>query len=347
MENPHNTNLDHLELGYRAMMMMETSVSSNPSPQSPLAISGKTFPYLKSPPQRPQRQPQQRPAVKPEAHIGGVNIQKFSGWLKWRFIVITMSVFLIELILGAWPIIALSVWGWTSIYVIGHFLWWIKAGLLLPAVIRNMGTSYDLASDSVKYSGQINPSGASLYKVFWNSAYTWDLTLWSMTSVLGHTTISLLLIILTIFTRHVIPSRLQWFLLLLFDVIAIIESIASPWFVMDRAINRPTLQAREDILKQGGRWDSDDDDTNNDNNTDDDYYYTRKQPKIIKAAFIQNPWPSASRTAKNNNSSIRSSDLPSLLGPAHIQGKIYRGGGKKKTAVKKQHRKKKKKSRRY
>ena len=335
MENPHN-NLDHLELGYRAMMI-PSSVSSNPYPQKPLNISGKTFPYLK-PQSEPQRQQQQQQrTVKPEAHSGGVNIQKFSRWLKWRFIVITMSVFLIELILGAWPVIALSIWGWTSIYVIGHFLWWIKAGLLLPAVIRNMGTSYDLASESVKYSGRINSAGESLYKVFWNSAYTWDLTLWSMTSVLGHTTISLLLIILTIFTRHVIPSTLQWILLLVFDVVAIIESVASPWFVMDRAINRPTLKAREDVLKQGARWDSDDD---NDEGGGDDYYSssTRNNPKIINAAFLHNPWLKASKAAKNS-SSTRSSKPPSLLSPAHIQGKIYQ----KKPSRKQQRKKKKKK----
>jgi hypothetical protein len=180
--------------------------------------------------------------------IGGVDVSAHSWFLRWRFLWVTLVVFLAEAILGAWPVVALSVWGWTSLFALVHFLWWFKALLLFPAVMRNMAAPWLLASDQVKHQGQLRSSAPSLWRSFWNSAYTWDLTLWSMVSIFGHALASAIILILTLVTRSVMVSTLQWILLIVFGAVAIIESLVSPWFVMGWAIDRPALQARESSL---------------------------------------------------------------------------------------------------
>ena len=189
----------------------------------------------------------------PPPRIGGVDVSNYSWFLRWRFLWVTLIVFLAEAILGAWPVVALSVWGWTSLFALVHFLWWFKALLLFPAVMRNMAAPWLLASEPVKHQGQMRSSSSSssppsLWRAFWNSAYTWDLTLWSMVSIFGHALASAIVLILTLVTRSVMSSTLQWILLIVFGAVAIIESLVSPWFVMGWAIDRPALQAREASL---------------------------------------------------------------------------------------------------
>jgi len=241
MNPTRHRDTDRMEQGYRAMLVSgdavnynSVSVSDPPPTMLPMAVP--------APPPLKRRR---------EHRVGGVNVTKQAWWLRWRFLWVTLAVFLIEAVLGGWPVAALSVWGWTALFAIGHFLWWIKAALLFPAVLRNMAAPYLLASDGVTYQGELSAPSMSLCRSFWNSAYTWDLTLWSMVSVLGHTTVSAILLILTLVTRPIFSTTTEWILLIVFDGVAIIESIVSPMIVMDWAIERPTQSAREHVLATG------------------------------------------------------------------------------------------------
>ena len=224
-----------LELGFVAMQVHTKPAGVLTPTQDPEAQSTAT--------------PQTKPKTDPNVHtIGGMIITSHIWQSRWRFFWVTMVVFLVEATLGAWPVVALSLWNWTALFALPHFLWWIKALLLLPAVLRNMARPYKLASAKIQHPG--NPEPVGIWRYFLNSAYTWDLTMWAILSILGHTIISGIILLFTLVTHSVFDTNLEWILMLVFHVVAIIESIISPMIVMYYAIDQPTRQIQERVLSE-------------------------------------------------------------------------------------------------
>lgn len=154
-----------------------------------------------------------------------------------RFTLVAGSIVVLEIVLGAWPVVATSIWGAHAVDTWIHFLYWIRALFLFLAVLQNRWAPWRLAPR------QKHPSALER---FLGMTASCELGTWVMLSLLVHALLSFILLLLVAVLKHEFHSNAQWALSLAFDAVAILESIGSPMLVGQFAIDE------DDALRSTG-----------------------------------------------------------------------------------------------
>lgn len=141
-----------------------------------------------------------------------------------RFTMIGGSIVVLEAILGTWPIVATALWGSHAVDTWIHFLYWIKGFFLFLAVIQTRWSPERFAK------GMTNPTPRSLtfFELCVGATVSCELSTWMLISIVAHALLSSIVLLLVLVLRREFLSNTQWVLSVVFDGVAIIESIGSP-----------------------------------------------------------------------------------------------------------------------
>lgn len=145
-----------------------------------------------------------------------------------QFTMVAGSVVLLEVTLGAWPVVATAIWGSRAVDTWIHFLYWIKASFLFLAVVQYRWAAWKLSPQRHR---------PSVFERFMGMTVSCELGVWVLLSVVVHALLSFVLLLLVAVLRNEFLSGTQWGLSLAFDVVGILESLGSPMLVGQFAIN--------------------------------------------------------------------------------------------------------------
>lgn len=158
-----------------------------------------------------------------------------------RFTAVAGAVVVLEAVLGAWPVVATSIWGSRAVDTWIHFLYWIKAIFLLLAVVQYRWTPWHLAPRRLQ--GKPDPNGTtasgdgvplyrpSVFERFMGLTTSCELATWILISLVAHALLSAIVLLLVLVLQNEFLSNTQWVLSVVFDAVGILESVASPIIV--------------------------------------------------------------------------------------------------------------------
>jgi len=166
---------------------------------------------------------------------------------RFRFTCVATSIVILELCLGAWPIVATVLWGSHAVDTWVHFIWFLKAFLLAASIVQNRNAPWRLHyhgegrdqhgrpirtrsgyvytkeeehQDSINYGGMLASCIGATASLEFSS--------WILSSVILHAMLSALVLLLVAVLKNEFSTFLQWVLSLSFNGVAILESIGSP-----------------------------------------------------------------------------------------------------------------------
>lgn len=115
-----------------------------------------------------------------------------------------------------------------------HFLYWIKAFFLFLAVVQNRWAPWRVAAARRRQTSP-QPQGVGYMEQIFESCMgataSCELATWVLISVFAHALLSAIILLLVLVLRHEFQSNTQWILSVVFDAVAIVESILSPLVV--------------------------------------------------------------------------------------------------------------------
>lgn len=164
-----------------------------------------------------------------------------------RFTIIASAVIVLEAILGSWPVVATSIWGSHAVDTWIHFLYWIKMVFLLLAVLQ------------FRWAPQRFAVGAGPYRqlgylqLCMGATASCELSTWILLSIIAHALLSTIVLLLVLVLQNEFESNTQWILSVVFDAVAIAESVGSPLIVTSFGLGpimelHPTVFVRKDSL---------------------------------------------------------------------------------------------------
>lgn len=139
-----------------------------------------------------------------------------------RFTVLGGSIVVLEAILGAWPVVAIVLWGSHAVDTWIHFLYWIKGFFLFLAVLQTRWAPQRFARDDP------TPRSLSFFELCVGATVSCELSTWMLISVVAHALLSSIVLLLVLVLRREFLTTTQWILSVVFDGVAIIESVGSP-----------------------------------------------------------------------------------------------------------------------
>jgi len=176
--------------------------------------------------------------------------QKLSRWEKIqyssalnRFTVLGVSILIVEVTLGCWPVVATSIWGRHAVDTWIHFTYWVKAFWLFLAVFQSWcapwkfkllekqlhQTRYIDLETQEEYRKHERKESLGFFRFFLGATASCELEAWMMISIFFHALLSFIILILVLVLKHEIASNTHWVLSVIFDAVAILESIGSPY----------------------------------------------------------------------------------------------------------------------
>lgn len=151
------------------------------------------------------------------------NLAKLRDKHRWRFTSVALTIVALEAALTAWPIVATVHWGNRAVDTWIHFLWPIRAFLLLAATIQNKHAPWKLHAKSQKGTDDDGFFGQCV-----GLTASCEFSLWILTSVIMHALLSAIVLLLVAVLKAEFSTTLQWGLSIGFSAFAIVESIGSP-----------------------------------------------------------------------------------------------------------------------
>jgi len=139
-----------------------------------------------------------------------------------RFTALGSFIVILEIILGCWPVVATSIWGDDAVDTWIHFMYWIKAFFLGTAILQTRWAPWRLAMNA----GPANQLG--LLQLCVGATASCELSTWIMLSVIAHALLSSVVLLIVLVLQTEFENNTQWILSVVFDGVAIIESILSP-----------------------------------------------------------------------------------------------------------------------
>lgn len=169
--------------------------------------------------------------------------QRAEAWvLGNQFTAVAGSVAMLEIVLGAWPVVATALWKSHAVDTWIHFFWWIKAFFLMLAVCqqywaaRRKRNKYNSKRQTKVAGGVSVTSPSTTFELCVGATASCELSTWIMISVVGHALLSGILLLLVLVLRSEFLSNTEWVLSLVFNVVGIVESIGSPVLVTSLSI---------------------------------------------------------------------------------------------------------------
>ena len=161
-----------------------------------------------------------------------------------QFTAVAGSVVMLEIVLGAWPVVATVLWKGHAVDTWIHFFWWLKAFFLMLAVCqqywatRRKRNKYGSTRrrGQTKFAGLNVTSPLTTFDLCVGATASCELSTWIMISVVGHALLSGILLLLVLVLRNEFLSNTEWVLSLVFNVVGIVESIGSPVLVTSLSI---------------------------------------------------------------------------------------------------------------
>lgn len=163
--------------------------------------------------------------------------QQAESWvLGNQFTAVAGSVVMLEIVLGAWPVVATVLWKSHAVDTWIHFFWWLKAFFLMLAVCQQYWATRRKRRNKyrkrqTKFAGLNVTSPLTTFELCVGATASCELSTWIMISVVGHALLSGILLLLVLVLRNEFLSNTEWILSLVFNVVGIVESIGSPVLV--------------------------------------------------------------------------------------------------------------------
>lgn len=147
-----------------------------------------------------------------------------------RFTVLGSAIVVLEVTLGTWPIVATSLWGSRAVDTWIHFLYWIKAVFLFLAVVQTRWAPWRFTMEG---RNDPRPQRRGLERFGYlelcmGATASCELSTWILLSVIAHALLSTIVLLLVVVLQNEFNNNTQWILSVVFDGVAIVESVGSP-----------------------------------------------------------------------------------------------------------------------
>lgn len=193
-----------------------------------------------------------------------------------RFTMLGAAIVVLEGVLGSWPVVATAIWGHHAVDTWIHFLYWIKAFFLALAVLQSRWKPYRFAQNHTHGT-------PGILELCVGATASCELTTWLMLSMIVHALLSSIVLLLVLVLQHEFQSNTQWILSLVFDAVAIVESVCSPLVLLNFGLE-PYIRLHPTVFQ---------------NPLDDDAPYST-------TATAPNPYVPSNRRRYNNNNNNNS-----------------------------------------
>lgn len=160
-----------------------------------------------------------------------------------RFTLLGGIIVVLEVILGSWPVVATSIWGMHAVASWIHFLYWIKAFFLFLAVFQSWWAPWRFQMNAWGRSngaGRRRADRPGMLEFCLGATASCELGTWMMISIFVHALLSSVVLLLVLVLKHEFESDTQWILSVVFNGVAILESIGSPLLLTNFGL-RPIL----------------------------------------------------------------------------------------------------------
>jgi hypothetical protein len=150
-------------------------------------------------------------------------MQQHHAAYRYRFTATAIMIIILEVALGAWPVVATVLWGRHAVDTWIHFIWFLRAALLFASVVQNRNAPWRL-----HYHGTPEDTYTGMLGSCIGATASAEFSLWILASVILHAMTSAIVLLLVAVLKNEFRTTLQWILSLSFNGVAIAESIGSP-----------------------------------------------------------------------------------------------------------------------
>lgn len=168
-----------------------------------------------------------------------------------RFTVLGGAIVILEAVLGSWPVVATSIWAHHAVDTWIHFLYWIKAFFLALAVLQTRWKPWRFTHNRPALIDR----ELGILDLCVGATASCELSTWIRISIIVHALLSSIVLLLVLVLQHEFESNTEWILGLVFNAVAIAESVGSPLILLNFGLQPyfqegPTLFQSERIASE-------------------------------------------------------------------------------------------------